>query len=108
SLLSWQRVMECPAYGCSQRPVGRVEELRAGRVRWHGVVEHDRDAQHDLLPGWDGGEVAEGEQPARVRRRDCRDGCAASLPGGAARHVAEGHSGRIEVVSDGDLIDLDV
>src|SRR5437899_3153320 len=99
--------MEGSAYGRSQCPVGRVGELRAGRVRRHGVVEHHSDAHHDLLPGWDRGETAEGEQPACVRDRE-RHRSAAALPGGAAIHVAERHPSRIKVVSDRDLVDFDV
>src|SRR5215470_18957829 len=99
--------MEGSAYGRSQRPVGRVGELRAGRVRRHGVVEHHSDAQHDLLPGWDRGETAEGEQPACVRDREWHRS-AATLPGGAATHVAERHPSRIKAVSDRDLVDFGV
>src|SRR5262249_25105960 len=65
------------------------------------------DAQHDLLPGWDCRETAEGEQPACVRGRE-RHWSAAALPGGAAIHVAQRYSSRIKVVSDRDLVDFDV
>ena len=97
--------MEGPVHDSSQRPVGGVGELRTGRVRRHGVVEHHRDLEHDLLPGRDRGEAAEGEQPPRVRDREGHRS-ATALPGGATAHVAERYPGRIEVVSDRDLADV--
>src|SRR6185369_14785681 len=46
-------------------------------------------------------------EPARVIDREGHRS-AATLPGGGAAHVTERDSGRIEVVSDGDLVDFDV
>jgi hypothetical protein len=105
AVLARERLVEHAVDQPTEVPLRGVDELRPDRVG-RRVVEHDRHVDHELLAGRDDQRCElEGEYATDVREL-VRDRQAGVLPGDGVAQVGEVHTRRVQVVGDGDPVQV--
>jgi hypothetical protein len=105
TVLAGQRLVEHAVDQPPEVPLRGVHELRPDRVD-RRVVEHDRQADHHLLERrHDQRRELERQHAAHIREL-VRHREAGALPGDGVAHIGEVHARGVEVVGDGDAVQV--